>query len=59
MCQKVTYFLKSYLSPGWLFRLWGPRLGSDKLAALLSRLVVAVAEVQPETDISIFCPSLS
>jgi len=39
-----------------LTRLWGPSLGPDKLAALLSRLVVAVAEVHPETDIGVLCP---
>ena len=30
--------------------LWGVGLDPDKLVALLSRLVVAVAEVQPESD---------
>jgi len=42
-----------------LTRLWGPSLGPDKLAALLSRLVVAVAEVHPETDIGVLCPSIN
>jgi len=42
-----------------LTRLWGPSLGPDKLAALLSRLVVAVAEVHPETDISVLCPTIN
>ena len=43
----------------FLFRLWGPSLGPDKLAALLSRLVVAVAEVHPETDINTLCPAIN
>jgi len=42
-----------------LTSLWGPSLGADKLAALLSRLVVAVAEVQPESDYGELCPATS
>jgi len=42
-----------------LTRLWGPSLGPDKLAALLSRLVVAVAEVHPENDINTLCPAVN
>ena len=33
--------------------LWGVGLGPDKLVALLSRLVVAVVEVQPEHSVLI------